>query len=85
MVQLGLGSAHLGVGCNFVAIKVRLEFQNIFGPSTLDQTPISKSLYEGASLRLSFGPHSAWVRIESTTILLDLYTFRFWPKETGSF
>ena len=32
-VQLGLGSVHLGVGCNFVAIKVRLEFQNIFGPS----------------------------------------------------
>ena len=49
-MQLGLGSVHLGVGCNFVAIKVRLEFQNIFGPSTLDQTPISKSLYEGASL-----------------------------------
>ena len=34
MVQLGLGSVHLGVGCNFVGIKVCLEFQNIFGPST---------------------------------------------------
>ena len=69
MVQLGLGSVHLGVGCNFVGIKVCLEFQNIFGPSTF--TLLDRPLWHFLTVHfIASGP--------STLTLSDRPLWHFW-------